>query len=143
MKQYKIKINGKEHTVEINSIAGNIADITINGRRCQAELSETAVIAESESDSPVYAAAPFPSVRASRKPEPSGREKSVTAPLPGVITAVNVKAGDKVKAGQAVIILEAMKMENEIQSEQDGTVTSVHVEKGESVLEGTVLISME
>ena len=68
--------------------------------------------------------------------------KAVMSPLPGVIIAVKVNVGDTVKAGDVVAVLEAMKMENEIQSEYDGTVSSVNVSQGDSVLEGTLLLSL-
>ena len=66
----------------------------------------------------------------------------VEAPLPGVIIEVSVKEGQAVKAGQKVAVLEAMKMENEIQAECDGTVTAIHVAKGDQVVEGSKLISI-
>ena len=67
-------------------------------------------------------------------------EKTISAPLPGVIIEVKVKAGDVIKAGQVVAVLEAMKMENDIQAEFDGTVTAVNVNQGDSVLEGAVIV---
>ena len=73
----------------------------------------------------------------------SGAGKSVTAPLPGVIIDIRVAAGDQIKAGQVIAILEAMKMENEIQAESDGTIISVHVGKGDSVLEGTAIVTIQ
>lgn len=69
--------------------------------------------------------------------------KEITSPLPGVITAIKVKAGDAVKSGQVVAVLEAMKMENDLLVETDGTVREVKVEKGDSVLEGAVIITFE
>lgn len=69
--------------------------------------------------------------------------KNIIAPLPGTIVEVLVQTGDKVEAGQAVAILEAMKMENELQAEYPGTVTSVNVSEGERVLTGTEIISIE
>ena len=69
-------------------------------------------------------------------------DKSLRSPLPGTILAIKVKVGDQVKEGQALAILEAMKMENEILSEHDGTVTAINVEKGDSVLEGAVIVSI-
>jgi biotin carboxyl carrier protein len=62
--------------------------------------------------------------------------------LPGVIIAVKVNVGDAVKAGQTVAVLEAMKMENDIQAECDGTVTAVKVAKGDSVLEGATIVTI-
>lgn len=67
----------------------------------------------------------------------------ITAPLPGVITSVKVKEGELIKSGQVVAVLEAMKMENDLQSERDGRVKEVKVEKGDSVLEGAVIITIE
>ena len=80
------------------------------------------------------------------KPAPAagGVSKSgVKSPLPGVILEVKVKEGDVVKKGQTVIILEAMKMENNINADKDGTVTKINVNKGDSVLEGTDLLIIE
>ena len=68
---------------------------------------------------------------------------TITAPLPGVITSVKVKEGEIIKAGQVVAVLEAMKMDNDLQSERDGKVKEVKVEKGDSVLEGSVIIILE
>ena len=69
-------------------------------------------------------------------------DKAIKSPLPGVIVGVRVNVGDAVKTGQVVAVLEAMKMENEIQSEYDGTVASVDVSQGDSVLEGALIVSL-
>ena len=71
-----------------------------------------------------------------------GDKKSVTAPLPGVIVALKVQVGEQVKAGQTIAVLEAMKMENDIQSEYDGVVLSVDVNPGDSVLEGATIVTI-
>lgn len=68
--------------------------------------------------------------------------KTVVSPLPGVVVDVKVAAGDAVKAGQTVAVLEAMKMENDILAECDGVVASVDVKNGDSVLEGAVLLTI-
>ena len=73
----------------------------------------------------------------------SAADINVTAPLPGVIIAVKVNVGDQIKAGQTVAILEAMKMENELQAEHAGTVLAVNVSKGDSVLEGTTIVTIK
>ena len=75
-------------------------------------------------------------------PVPSGNARPVNSPLPGVIIGIKVKVGDVVKEGQAVAILEAMKMENEIQAESGGTVVSVDVAEGDSVLEGAPIVTI-
>ena len=66
----------------------------------------------------------------------------MTSPLPGVIIEISVKEGQAVKAGQKVAVIEAMKMENEIQAPSDGTVTAVLVNKGDSVLEGAEIVKI-
>ena len=73
--------------------------------------------------------------------EKSGR--TIAAPLPGVIVSVNVKVGDRIREGQLVAVLDAMKMENDIQSEYEGIVDSVNVERGDSVLEGDIIITLK
>ena len=128
MRNYKFKINGNEYDVEINSVEGNIADVTVNGASYKVEM-----------DTPVApAAAPTPAAA----PAPARAGKAVTSPLPGVIIEVSVKEGQVVKAGQKVAVIEAMKMENEIQASSDGTVTAILVNKGDSVLEGAEIVKI-
>lgn len=146
MKQYKFKINGNDYNVAVNSVSGNIADVTVNGTSYQVEMENTpSAPVQASTAAPSAAAAPSapaaqPAAAPSQKPVTGG--KSVTSPLPGVIIAVKVNTGDTVKAGQVVAILEAMKMENEIQAEYDGTVTAVNVAKGDSVLEGAAIVTL-
>ena len=85
---------------------------------------------------------PAPAAQAAPAAKPAGAGKAVTSPLPGVIIEVSVKEGQAVKAGQKVAVIEAMKMENEIQAETDGTVTAVLVSKGDSVLEGAEIVKI-
>ena len=86
------------------------------------------------------AAAPAPAPAPAAKP--AGAGKAVTSPLPGVIIGVKVNVGDVVKPGQVVAVLEAMKMENDIEAEFGGTVTAVNVAKGDSILEGAVIVTI-
>ncbi|MBS7290338.1 MAG: biotin/lipoyl-binding protein [Bacteroidales bacterium] len=142
MKEYKFKINGNDYTVAINSIEGNIADVTVNGAAYKVEMENAPAVAAAPapiSAAPAVQAAP---AAAAPAPAPAGAAKVVEAPLPGVIIEVSVKEGQAVKAGQKVAVLEAMKMENEIQAECDGTVTAIHVAKGDQVVEGSKLISI-
>lgn len=146
MKTYRFKINGNEYNVDINSVAGNIADVTVNGTSYQVEMEDApsapaAPAAPSVPAAPVQAAAPVQTAPAP-KPAASGAGKPVTSPLPGVIIAVKVNVGDTVKAGQELAVLEAMKMENSIEATHDGTVTAVHVAKGDSVLEGAAIVTV-
>jgi len=76
------------------------------------------------------------------QPAPPGGDTNVTAPIPGLIVKVEVKEGDSVTAGQPLVILEAMKMENEIRAPRDGEVRGVHVAPGQSVEQGAVLVTL-
>lgn len=145
MKQYKFKINGNQYDVTINSISGETADVTVNGTSYQVEMENCGSQPAAAPTAPTAPAAPSPAPAAApvpAAPAPSAGGKKITSPLPGVIVEVNVKVGDTVKAGQQVAVLEAMKMENSIESEFAGTVTAVHVDKGNSVLEGAAIITI-
>ena len=145
MKQYRFKIYGNQYNVDINSVEGNIASVSVNGTSYQVELEDApaapvqAVPVQASVMTP--AAAPVQAAPA-QKPAASGAGKPVTSPLPGVIIAVKVNVGDSVKAGQEVAVLEAMKMENSIEAIQDGTVTAIHVDKGDSILEGAPIVTI-
>lgn len=140
MKEYKFKINGNEYNVAINSVEGKLADVTVNGASYKVELDKEVAAAPAPVAAPAAQAAP--AAAAAAPAAPAGAGKPVNSPLPGVIIEVSVKEGQAVKAGQKVAVLEAMKMENEIQAESDGTVTAIHVAKGDSVLEGAKIVTI-
>ena len=106
--------------------------VTVNGTAYEIELEELTGAAPAAA--PAAATAPAPAAA----PAPAGGEQ-VTSPMPGTILSVNVAAGDAVKRGQVLMILEAMKMENEIMCPCDGKVVSVNTSKGSSVESGTLL----
>lgn len=136
----KYTINGTEYNVAVNSVTFDSAEVVVNGVTYQVKIENSrgtdsvSMSAEPQiSEVPVKADVPD-TVAA------TGVGRAVNSPLPGVIVGIKVKVGDKIKAGQVVAILEAMKMENEIQSEYDGTVTSINVSQGDSVLEGAPIV---
>ena len=88
-------------------------------------------------------AAPAPVAAPAAAPAASGAGESITSPMPGNILAVNVAAGDMVKKGQVLMVLEAMKMENEIMAPHDGKVTAVAVTKGAAVESGALLCTIQ
>ncbi|MBP5558737.1 MAG: biotin/lipoyl-binding protein [Bacteroidales bacterium] len=145
MKSYKFIVNGKEYAVDVFGIEGRTASLSVNGVPYSVELSE-------EVQQPAAAAAPAPRPSApAQAPEPQAAPSAapagavssvVRSPLPGVIISVDVKEGQAVKKGQKVAVLEAMKMENEIQADSDGTVAAVLVHQGDSVLEGAELVKI-
>ena len=105
--------------------------VTVNGTVYEIELEE--LIGTAPAPAAAAPAAPAPAAAA-----PEGGEQ-VTAPMPGTILSINVAAGDTVKRGQVLMILEAMKMGNEIMCHCDGKVASVNTSKGGTVESGTLL----
>lgn len=146
MKEYKYKVKDVEYKVNINSVEGNVAKVEVNGIPFEVEMEGQPAAAKPVAvPRPAAAAAPAPKPAPQAAPKaaaPAGAGKALKAPLPGVINNINVAVGAQVKNGQTVIILEAMKMENEINAECDGTVTSIAVSKGDSVMEGDVLLTI-
>lgn len=148
MKEYQLKINGNDYNVVIKEVEDNTADIEVNGTPYRVEY-EKPITKQAKkvikSVTPVArpaAAAPTaaPAAQPAAAPAASGAGATVTSPLPGIILDIAVKEGDVVKKGQKIVVLEAMKMENVIESTADGTVTSIKVNKGDSVLEGAPLV---
>ena len=144
MKEYKYKINGNEYNVAVEELEGNKANVTVNGKSYEVELDRPAKPAVSK---PVArpAAAPAaaaPAAAPAPKAAPAAGGAGIKAPLPGVILDIKVKVGDTVTKGQTIAILEAMKMENNINADREGTVVSINVEKGQSIAEGTDIITL-
>lgn len=144
MKEYKYKINGNIYNVVINELEDNLAQVEVNGTPYKVEMEkapkQAPVIKPVASPAAPQPAAPTATVS---KPAAAPRKSGVKSPLPGVILDIKVNVGDAVKKGQTVIILEAMKMENNINADKDGTITAINVNKGDSVLEGTDLVVIE
>ena len=116
-------------------------NITVNGVAYSVSVEETAAGAAPVAAAPV-AAPVAPKAAPAAAPKAAAGAVTVKAPMPGNILDVKVAAGASVKAGDVLVILEAMKMENEIVAPQDGTVASVNVNKGDTVNSGDVLVSM-
>ncbi|MBR4935539.1 MAG: biotin/lipoyl-binding protein [Bacteroidaceae bacterium] len=150
MKQYKYKVNGAQYDVTIDSIVGNKAKVEVNGIPFEVEMQGSSLVeADLPTQAPIEgatpAAAPATPVPAAAPAAPAagpGAGNPVKAPLPGVVTKVLVTAGQAVKKGDTVLVLEAMKMENNITAESDGSVTGICVAPGDSVMEGTVLLTI-
>ena len=153
MGKYNFRINGHDYQVDVNSVEGGIADVTVNGTDYKVELADAVPAPAQQAVRPapqtvstgapaVTSQATAPAAQTATASAPQGKGEVVTAPLPGVILDIKVKVGDAVKAGQTVAVLEAMKMENEIESTASGTVTAVNAGKGDSVLEGAAIITI-
>lgn len=122
----------KEYTITVNGVAYDVTvDEKGNGGTSAAPAAPAAKAA-------APAATPIPAQKA-----PQAGNISVTAPMPGKVLAVKVKVGDSVTSGAPVLVLEAMKMENDIVAPKDGKVVAVNVKAGDSVESGAVLVSLE
>ena len=143
MKEYKYTINGNKYEVVVGDITDNIATLTVNGEEYTVEMEKQP---EPEKKKPVVKAA-----TSANEASESGtaskasvtKANAIKAPLPGVITDICVAEGDEVKAGDTVIVLEAMKMANALTAEKDGKVSAICVKIGESVMEDDALIVIE
>ena len=142
MKEYKYKINGTEYTVQIGDIVENIANVTVNGEDFQVEMENQP---EPKKKKVVVNPAAAQQQEASDAPAagPVNTENALKAPLPGVVVEVKVAVGDTVNAGDTVVVLEAMKMANNLDAEKSGKVTAVLVKAGDSVMEDTPLVVIE
>ena len=141
-KEYKYTINGNEYNVAIGEIVENEAVVTVNG-----EEYKVAWEPEAEPEKKVVVR---PSAAQSSESSDSGEtsanvntNNAIKAPLPGVITSIEVNVGDEVKAGDTVLVLEAMKMANNIEAEKDGKVTAICVKAGQTVMEDDALVVIE
>ena len=143
MKQYKYKINGNLYNVTVNDIEENIARVEVNGTPYTVEMDKPVKAAPKPVTRPASAPKTSTGAPVVARPAATSSKSGIKCPLPGAILDIKVKEGDTVKKGQLIAILEAMKMENNINADKDGVVSAVKVNKGDSVLEGTDLIIIE
>jgi biotin carboxyl carrier protein len=163
MRRYQVTVGGTVHVVDVQELGAHDFRVTVQGQELDVTLSDAEEVSETVISpeiapsrtagpgAPVSAAAfrparpetlpPLvPSAPPALPPAPTAGNGAVRAPMPGTITAVEVKAGEAVRAGQALVKLEAMKMVNAIKAPHAGRVTSVHVQPGENVTYGHVLV---
>ena len=155
MKTYQYKVKGVDYEVEIAEVEGKIARVNVNGIPFEIEMQKpinaakhpalAATRMQASAAAPVAAAAPAkaPAAAAPAAPAaPAGAGNAMKAPLPGTVTDVKVQVGQTVNVGDIVLVLEAMKMQNNIEAEYAGQVTSVLVKPGDTVMEGAVMLTI-
>lgn len=153
--KYQYTVKGIDYEVEIQDIEGNIANVTVNGIPFEVEMKQPVkaskqkvkLSGEQKESAPTTTstatATPAAATTAATQPAAAAASgKPVVAPLPGTINEIKVKVGDKVNTGDTVVILEAMKMQNNIEAETSGTITSINVNKGDAVMEGDTLVTI-
>ena len=151
MNKYQYKVKGVDYEVEIAEVEGNIAKVNVNGIPFEVELQKpinaakhpTMSTPKVQAPQPVAAAAPAAAAAApAAAPATTGAGNAVKAPLPGTITELKVQVGQQVAVGDTLLVLEAMKMQNNIESDYAGQVTSIVVKPGDTVMEGAVLMTI-
>jgi biotin carboxyl carrier protein len=155
MNKYQYKVKGVDYEVEIAEVEGNIAKVNVNGIPFEVELQKPINAAKHPTIStpkvqlaqPAAAPAAPKTAPATESAAPAsqpaaGAGTAVKAPLPGTVTEIKVQEGQQVNVGDTVLVLEAMKMQNNIEAEVAGKVTSILVKQGESVMEGSVLLTI-
>jgi biotin carboxyl carrier protein len=155
MAKYEVTIDGKTYEVEILLDEGQRAVVKVDGEEFEADVRNVSAPAPVAIPSPETPGATDPGTVAPRPaatptaparpttPAPAGGGMEIRAPMPGLVLEVIVSVGQRVKSGDVLLRVEAMKMENDIKSDREGTVKEILVSKGDEVLEGAVLIVLE
>jgi len=139
MKSYKFKINENGYAVNIKSHDKNIINLEVNGTSYVVEMKEE--IKKTKTPTLVRAAAKKPTEPI--KVNPKSQKTRIVAPIPGVVLSIEVKVGDTLKIGDRMLVLEAMKMENNIVCEKIGTITAINISVGQQVLQNELMIELE
>ena len=139
MKNFRFKIHDNNYNVKIISHEGSMIELEVNGTSYSVKMKEE--IKKTKTPTLVRAASKRPSEPL--KVNPSSSKTKIVAPIPGVVLSLDVKVGDTIKVGDRLLVLEAMKMENNITSEKSGTITAVNVSVGQQVLQNEIMIELE
>jgi glutaconyl-CoA/methylmalonyl-CoA decarboxylase subunit gamma len=140
MKNFKFKIQGEKYEVKVKNFENRIAELEVNGTTYEVEVDrgmdkpKKPILAPTTTTAPKKAAAP--------KKAPGGAVSTIESPLPGDILSIEVKVGDLIAKGDKLMVMEAMKMENNVMAEKAGEIKAIKVAVGDSVLQGDVLIEI-
>jgi biotin carboxyl carrier protein len=146
MKKFNFTINGNQYDTEILSVEEGISEVMVNGTKYTVEVEQSISVPKTPKlvrSLSVPSTDVHPSVTKTRNPSAPKGAGTIQAPLPGSIVKILVSEGDVVSIGQRLLVLEAMKMENSIESDKAGKIKTIHKQEGESVMEGDIMISIE
>jgi len=143
MKKFKFTIRGNKYDVEILNIEDNVAELEVNGTSYKVEIEQEVKTTKTPRlvRKPAVPTSGDTTVKTSKPTEKKGAG-IIKAPLPGTILSIAVKEGDIVKQGDSILIMEAMKMENNITAAKEGKIVSLAVKVGDAVLEGDTLVEI-
>jgi biotin carboxyl carrier protein len=140
MKNFKFKIHQNNYYVKIISHDKSEIKLEVNGTPYSVEMDQE--IKKSKTPTLVRSASKNPSVPLKKVTQNITKTK-VLAPIPGVILSIKAKVGDTIKIGDDLLILEAMKMENNITAEKNGKISAIHITVGQQVLQNDLLVEFE
>lgn len=146
MKEFNYTINGTPYRVVVTKSDNEFVELEVNGTPYKVEMTQKTKKPKAVIQRQTTSAGPLPQNTSSHlvtKPSAPAGKNTIQSPLPGVILDIRCKAGDPVKKGQTLMILEAMKMENNILANGNGKISEILVQKGDSVLEGADLVIIE
>ena len=147
MKEIKFKIGGTDYAATVEELEGGKLQVNLNGKAFEVEMPQSErkvqrpaaqAPAAPKAAAPVAKAAPAPAA-----PAPSAGGRPINAPLPGVVIKINAKVGDKVSTGDTILVLEAMKMENNITADSNGTIKAILCKEGDQVQSGQALVELD
>ena len=142
MKKFKFTIRGNDYDVEIKDYEDNIAIVEVNGTQYEVEVHQKET-KTTKTPKLIRSNIPVDRKDSKIKKTVSSRAYTLNAPLPGNIFKVLKQEGDEVKKGETIIIMEAMKMENNVQAPRSGVIAKINVAPGDSVLQNEVLIEIK
>lgn len=138
MKNFKFRIYENNYNVRIISHEDNIIDLEVNGTSYSVKLKEEVKVTKTPTLVRTSSKRPAELLKVNA----NSSNSKIVAPIPGIVLSIDIKIGDEIKVGDRLLVLEAMKMENNITSEKAGKVTAIHVKIGQQVLQDEVMIEM-
>jgi len=150
MKKFKFKIENETFEVSVTEKGKNVAEVVVNGKSHTVEFEKEEAAKQVISPKPVQKATTAVTPPKATPPPPpaapkkvAANAKSVISPLPGSIFKIPVSVGQTIKSGDLLVVIESMKMENNILADRDGVIKAIHVQISQSVLQGDALVDLD